>query len=70
MLRQIVRQALPGEEKEYNDLVAALYKAVAGEGGDTVDAARKLRAGLDRLVARLAARALRRQRPARHPRRA
>jgi len=57
MLRQIVRQALPGEEKDYNDLVSALYKAVAGEGGDTVETARKLRAGLDRLVSRLAVRA-------------
>jgi hypothetical protein len=57
MLRQIVRQVLPGEEKDYNDQVAALYKSVAGEGGDTVESARKLRAGLDRLVARLAVRA-------------
>jgi hypothetical protein len=54
MLRQVVRQLLPAEEKEYNDLVSALYKSVAGEGGDTVESARKLRAGLERLVARLA----------------
>jgi len=54
MLRQIVRQVLPAEEKEYNDRVSALYKAVAGEGGDTKEAATKLRAGLDRLVAGLA----------------
>src|SRR5882672_4665810 len=32
----------------------ALYRAVAGEGGNTRDAATKLRAGLDRLVTRLA----------------
>ena len=54
MVRQIVRQVLPAEEKEYNEQVAALYKAVAGEGGDTKDAATKLRAGLDRVVAKLA----------------
>lgn len=56
MLRQIVRQALPGEEKDYNELVSALNKALAGEGGDTVATARKLRAGLERLVGRLALR--------------
>jgi hypothetical protein len=56
MLRQIVRQTLPEQEKEYNEQVSALYKAVAGEGGDTRDAATKLRAGLDRLVARLSQR--------------
>jgi hypothetical protein len=54
MLRQIVRQALPAEEQDYNEQVSALYKAVAGEGGDTVATAKKLRAGLDRLVAQLA----------------
>ena len=56
MLRQIIRRALPSEERAYNEQVSALYKAVAGEGGDTVETARKLRAGLDRLVARLAVR--------------
>jgi hypothetical protein len=56
MLRQIVRQVLPAEQKEYNAQVSALYRAVAGEGGDTKDAATKLRAGLDRLVERLAER--------------
>ncbi len=56
MLRQVVRRVLPAEEKDYNDLVTALYKAVAGEGGDTVGAATKLRAGLGRLVGGLVAR--------------
>jgi len=56
MLRQIVRQVLPAEEKEYTAQVSALYRAVAGEGGDTRDAATKLRAGLERLVGRLAER--------------
>ncbi len=56
MLRQIVRQVLPAEQKEYNARVSALYRAVAGEGGDTKDAATKLRAGLDRLVERLSER--------------
>jgi hypothetical protein len=54
MLRQIIRQALPAEEKDYNQQVSALYKAVAGEGGDTVETAKKLRAALDRLVEQLA----------------
>ncbi|HUL92108.1 MAG TPA: multiheme c-type cytochrome [Burkholderiales bacterium] len=56
MLRQIVRQVLPAEEQDYNERVSALYKGVAGEGGDTVDAASKLRAGLERLIGRLALR--------------
>jgi Cytochrome c554 and c-prime len=54
MLRQIIHQALPAEEKDYNQQVSALYKAVAGEGGDTVETAKKLRAALDRLVEQLA----------------
>jgi Cytochrome c554 and c-prime len=54
MLRQIVRQVLPAEDPDFNEQVSALYKAVAGEGGDTMETAKKLRAGLDRLVARLA----------------
>ena len=53
MLRQIVRRTFPGDEKNYNDLVTALHKAVAGEGGDALDAARKLRAGLDATVEKL-----------------
>jgi cytochrome c554/c'-like protein len=56
MLRQIVRRTLPQEQKDYDETVSALYKAVAGEGGETVEAARKLRAKLDRVVDRLAAR--------------
>ncbi len=56
MLRQIVRRTFPGDEKNYNDLVGALHRAVAGEGGDALDAARKLRSGLDLVVAKLAAR--------------
>jgi hypothetical protein len=54
MVRQIVRQVLPAQEKEYNGQVSALYRAVAGEGGDTKEAATKLRAGLDRVVEKVA----------------
>jgi len=56
MLKQIVRRTLPADEKNYNDLVLALHKAVAGEGGDAIDAARKLRAGLDTVVTKLSTR--------------
>jgi hypothetical protein len=53
MLKQIVRRTLPQEEKNYNDLVSALHRAVAGDGGDALDAARKLRTGLDVVIAKL-----------------
>ena len=56
MLKQVVRRTLPQDEKNYNDLVSALHRAVAGEGGDALDAARKLRAGLDVTIRKLATR--------------
>ena len=56
MLRQIVRRTFPADEKNFNDLVSQLHRAVGGEGGDALDAARKLRAGLDLTIKRLATR--------------
>jgi hypothetical protein len=56
MLRQIVRRMLPGEEATYNGLVNSLHRAVAGEGGDAIDAAGKLRKGLDVVIEKLATR--------------
>ncbi|QJR15021.1 multiheme c-type cytochrome [Usitatibacter palustris] len=54
MLRQIVRRTFPdGDEKNFNDLVSTMHKAVAGEGGDALDAARKLRVGLDLTIEKL-----------------
>ena len=58
MLRQIVRRALPGESaRAFRERVADLHRAVAGDGGDPLEAARALRATLDALVATLANRA-------------
>ena len=57
MLRQIVKRTFPAESGTFNDLVIALHKAVAGEGGDALDAARKLRKGLDAVVEKLRGRA-------------
>lgn len=56
MVKQIVRRAFPADEKNYNDLVSTLHRAVGGEGGDALDAARKLRAGLDATIKKLAGR--------------
>ncbi|APV51183.1 hypothetical protein BWI17_16740 [Betaproteobacteria bacterium GR16-43] len=56
MLKQIVRRTLPGDEKSYNELVSSLHKAVAGDGGDALEAARKLRAGLDVVMTKLSTR--------------
>lgn len=56
MVKQIVRRAFPQDEKSYNDLVSALHRAVGGEGGDAIEAARKLRAGLEATVRKLATR--------------
>ncbi|HQZ45474.1 MAG TPA: multiheme c-type cytochrome [Usitatibacteraceae bacterium] len=53
MLRQIVRQTYPLESAAFNDLVLQLHRAVAGEGGDAMEAARKLRKGLDAVVGKL-----------------
>jgi len=57
LLRQIVRQTLPAREDTAS--VSALYGG--GAKAHTLETARKLRAGLDRLVSRLAVR-VRRQR--------
>jgi len=60
MLRQIVRQALPAEDANgFAQRVGELHKAVAGDGGDAIEAARALRAALDDLVRQLAARTFR-----------
>jgi hypothetical protein len=60
MLRQIVRQALPAEEaNQFAQRVNELHKAVAGDGGDALDAAKAMRATLDGLVKQLAARTFR-----------
>jgi hypothetical protein len=60
MLRQIVRQALPADEaNQFAERVNALHKAVAGDGGDTLEAAKALRATLDGLVRQLATRTFR-----------
>ncbi|MEP7262632.1 MAG: hypothetical protein ABI669_15585, partial [Usitatibacter sp.] len=60
MLRQIVRRALPLEEANaFAQRVTDLHKAVSGDGGDPLENARAMRATLDDLVTRLAARSFR-----------
>jgi hypothetical protein len=60
MLRAIVRQALPGEEANaFAQRVAELRLAVAGDGGDALEAARALRTAIDGVVKRLAVRRFR-----------
>ncbi len=61
MLRQIARIALPGAEaRAFEDHVARLHRAVAGEGGgDAIEEARALRATLDKVTAQIAARSFR-----------
>ena len=55
MLRQITRRALPAEEANaFSQRVAELHRAVAGDGGEPVEAARAMRDTLDALAARLA----------------
>ena len=54
MLRQIVRRALPAESAGFDARVAALHRAVAGDGGDPHESARAVREWLDRLVPALA----------------
>jgi hypothetical protein len=56
MLRQIVRRTFPADAATFNDLVLQLHRAVAGEGGDAIEAARRLRKGLDAVVEKLRAR--------------
>ncbi|MDQ3025851.1 MAG: cytochrome c family protein [Pseudomonadota bacterium] len=58
MLRQIVRRTLPPEEANaFAQRVTDLHKAVAGDGGDPIEAARAMRSTLDAMVPRLATRA-------------
>ena len=57
MLSYVVRRALPADEAMgFEQRVLELHRAVAGDGGDPLEAARALRAAIDRLVPRLAAR--------------
>jgi hypothetical protein len=53
MLRLIVRRVMPGDAEQFNDAVAKLHKAVAGEGGDALAEAKRLKAGLDVVIARV-----------------
>lgn len=60
MLRAIVRQSLPAEEANaFAQRLNELRLAVAGDGGDALEAARALRAAIDDVVKRLAARRFR-----------
>lgn len=57
MVRQIVRVALPAEEANaFVQRVHDLHRAVAGDGGDPIEAAKSLRGSLDSLAALLARR--------------
>lgn len=57
MLRQVVRRSLPPEAANaFAQRVTELHRAVAGDGGEALEAARALRATLDDVVAKLAAR--------------
>jgi hypothetical protein len=53
MLRLIVRRVMPSDAAQFNDAVAKLHKAVAGEGGDALAEAARLKAGLNVVIARL-----------------
>lgn len=53
MLRLIVRRVMPGDAAQFNDAVAKLHKAVAGEGGDAIAEAKRLRSGLDVVIGKL-----------------
>ena len=53
MLRQIVRRTYPADSPVFNDLVLQLHKAVAGEGGDALEAAGRLRKGLAAVIGKL-----------------
>jgi hypothetical protein len=53
MVRQIVRRTDPADSPAFNAQVLLLHKAVAGEGGDALEAAARLRRGLDAVIARL-----------------
>jgi hypothetical protein len=53
MLRQVVRATFPADAAAFDELVLQLHRGVAGEGGDALEAARRLRKGLDGVVAKL-----------------
>jgi len=60
MLRQIVRRALPeGDAREFDRRTASLHRAVAGDGGDALEAAQALRATMDAVVRELSQRSFR-----------
>jgi hypothetical protein len=57
MLRQIVRRALPeAQSADFEARVAQLHRAVAGDGGDAIEAAKALRETLDGVARQLASR--------------
>jgi hypothetical protein len=57
MLRQVARVTLPeGEARAFEERMAGLHRAVAGDGGDPLAEARALRAAIDQLVPRLSTR--------------
>jgi hypothetical protein len=57
MLRQIVRRMLPeADARSYDERLVALRRAVAGDGGDPLDAARAMRTLLDRVAGQLVTR--------------
>ncbi|MGZ5082392.1 MAG: multiheme c-type cytochrome [Usitatibacter sp.] len=56
MLRQIARRTLPADAaNEFAERVNALHRAVAGDGGDPLEAARALRSEIEGMVRGLAA---------------
>jgi Cytochrome c554 and c-prime len=60
MLRQIVRRALPeADAREFVERTAQLHRAVAGDGGDPLEAARAMRTTLDAVVRQLSLRSFR-----------
>ena len=60
MLRQIARRALPeARSRDFDARVTQLHRAVAGDGGDTVESAKAVREALDALVRELAGRTFR-----------
>jgi hypothetical protein len=60
MLRQIAKRTLaPESANQFAQRVNELHKAVAGDGGDPIEAARAVRAMLDELVRELSRRAFR-----------
>ena len=57
MTRQVARRALPAADaRQLDERVAALHRAVAGDGGDALEAAAAVRATLDHVIRQLATR--------------